>query len=136
MIDISTDPARIDREVIWGYLSNEAYWGRTRTREEVDSQIDQSWRLVGAYDDGAMVGFARALSDGIGLAYLADVFVLPSHQGQGIAQRMLDELIENGPGRDIRWVLFTKDAHTLYEKFGFVPPDDTAMVRPARIRAS
>ena len=131
-IEISVEPSRVDREVVWQYLSTDAYWGRTRSRDDVETQIDLAWRGVGAYDGDALVGFARALSDGIGIAYLADVFVLPSHQGQGIAQRMLDELIEKGPGRDIRWVLFTRDAHGLYEKFGFLPPDEMAMVRPPR----
>jgi GNAT superfamily N-acetyltransferase len=132
--EISTDVERIDRDVIWQYLSTEAYWGRTRTRDDVEAQIDRSWRVVGAYESpsGAMVGFARVLSDGIGLAYLADVFVLPSHQGRGIATAMLEELIERGPGAHLRWTLFTSDAHGLYRKFGFAPPDDTAMVRPAR----
>jgi GNAT superfamily N-acetyltransferase len=79
-----------------------------------------------------MVGFARALSDGLSLAYLADVFVLPEHQGRGIATAMLDELIERGPGAHLRWTLFTSDAHELYRKFGFVEPDRAAMVRPNR----
>ena len=132
--DISTEIARIDRDVIWRYLSTEAYWGRTRTRADVEAQIDRAWRVVGAYEaaSGAMVGFARVLSDGIGLAYLADVFVLPQHQGHGIATAMLEELIERGPGAHLRWTLFTSDAHGLYRKFGFVEPDRTAMVRPAR----
>jgi GNAT superfamily N-acetyltransferase len=131
-IDISTDPARVDLDVVWQYLSTEAYWGRTRSREDIETQVRRSRLVVGAYDGTEMVGFARALSDGIGIAYLADVFVLDSHQGLGIATRMLTELIENGPGRDQRWVLFTRDAHGLYEKFGFAAPDQTAMVRPAR----
>ena len=132
--EISTEFDRIDREVIWGYLGTEAYWGRWRTRELVEAQIDRAWRVVGAYQSstGAMVGFARVLSDGIGLAYLADVFVLPEHQGHGIATAMLEELIERGPGAHLRWTLFTSDAHGLYRKFGFAPADDTAMVRPAR----
>lgn len=131
--EISTEFTRIDRDVIWRYLSTEAYWGRTRTRDDVEAQIDRAWRVVGAYESatGAMVGFARVLSDGIGLAYLADVFVLPDHQGRGIATAMLEELIERGPGAHLRWTLFTSDAHDLYRKFGFTEPDRTAMVRPA-----
>lgn len=132
-IEISSDPTRVDLDAVWNYLSTEAYWGRTRTRDVVEGQVASAWRVVAAYDDGALVGFARAVSDaGLGIAYLADVFVLPSHAGRGIATRMLEELIENGPGRDIRWFLFTKDAHGLYHKFGFEAPDEKAMVRPAR----
>ena len=43
----------------------------------------------------------------------------------------MQTMIEDGPGRDFRWVLFTADAHGLYEQFGFAAPDATAMVRPA-----
>jgi len=46
--EISTEFDRIDREVIWGYLGTEAYWGRWRTRELVEAQIDRAWRVVGA----------------------------------------------------------------------------------------
>ena len=132
--DISTDADRLDRDVIWHYLSTEAYWGRTRTREIVEAQIDRAWRLVGAYETatGAMVGFARALSDGLSLAYLADVFVLDAHRGNDLGKRIVRLMIDDGPGRDFRWTLFTKDAHGLYEQFGFGAPDSNAMVRAAR----
>jgi len=44
----------------------------------------------------------------------------------------VQRMIEEGHGRDFRWVLFTADAHGLYEQFGFAEPDTTAMVRPSR----
>ena len=44
----------------------------------------------------------------------------------------MQTMIEDGPGREFRWVLFTADAHGLYEQFGFAAPDATAMVRPSR----
>lgn len=134
--DFDDDPTRIDRDAVWQWLSTDAYWGRWRTRGDLEAQLDSAWRVVGAYrsDTGALVGFARAVSDGVGFAYLADVYVLPEHEGQGVATRMLSRMIDEGPGSDFRWVLFTKDAHTLYEKFGFASPDETAMVRPAAAR--
>ena len=63
---------RVDLDVVWGYLSTEAYWGRWRPREIVEQQVRTAWRVVGAYeqDSGAMVGFARAFSDGFAFAYL------------------------------------------------------------------
>ena len=135
-MDYELDDAagRIQPEVVWGYLSTNAYWGRWRTRAEIDAQLASAWRVVGAYrsDTGEQVGFARAASDGVGFAYLADVFVLPEHQGNALGKRLMQHIIEDGPGRDFRWVLFTADAHGLYEQFGFVAPDATAMVRPSR----
>ena len=130
--ELDDDPARIDFEVVWQYLSTDAYWGTWRTREQVRSQLDSAWRLVGAYDDGALVGFARAVSDGVGIAYLADVFVLPAYQGKGLGTAIVRRMIDEGPGADLRWMLFTRDAHGLYEKFGFGPPEN-ALERPARL---
>ena len=131
--ELDDDPARIQREVVWGWLSTAAYWGRWRTRAQIETQLDTAWRLVGAYrvDTGDQVGFARAVSDGVGFAYLADVFVLSEHRGHGLGKRILQLMIEDGPGRAMRWTLFTDDAHDLYRQFGFAEPGRTAMVRPA-----
>ena len=131
--DLDDDPSRIQHDVVWAWLSTEAYWGRWRGRADVETQIGNAWRVVGAYrrDTGEQVGFARAVSDGVGFAYLADVFVLDAHRGHGLGKRLLQLMIDDGPGRDLRWTLFTGDAHGLYRQFGFAEPDETAMVRPA-----
>jgi GNAT superfamily N-acetyltransferase len=130
--ELDDDPARIPRDAVWAWLSTEAYWGRWRTREDVEAQLDSAWRLVGAYHAGTdeLVGFARAASDGVAFAYLADVYVVREHQGRGLGKRLLQVMIDDGPGREFRWTLFTADAHGLYEQFGFAAPDATAMVRP------
>jgi len=129
--EIDDDPARVDRDAVWRFLSTEAYWGRNRSRADLEAQLDEAWRLVAAYDgDGATVGFARAVSDGVAFAYLADVYVVEEHRRHGLGKRILQAMIEDGPGREFRWTLFTADAHGLYEQFGFAVPDATAMVRP------
>jgi GNAT superfamily N-acetyltransferase len=130
--EIDDDPARVDRDAVWRYLSTEAYWGRDRSRADVEAQLDGAWRVVGAYDgDGATVGFARAVSDGVAFAYLADVYVDAAARGAGLGTALVRAMIEDGPGRRFRWTLFTQDAHGLYTRFGFAAPDATAMVRPA-----
>ena len=132
-MELSADPSRLDRDWVWRMLSTQAYWGLWRTRADVEAQLDSAWRLIGAYDsDGAQVGFARAVSDGVGFAYLADVIVEEAHRGHGIGKQLVAAMIDDGPGSSFRWTLFTLDAHGLYEQFGFVPPDATAMVRPDR----
>lgn len=133
--EFDDDPARLDVDVIWKFLSTEAYWGRWRTREQIVRQLDNAWRVVGGYvsETGEQVAFARAVSDGVGFAYLADVFVLPEHRGHGLGRQLVSTMIDNGPGADFRWTLFTEDAHDLYRSYGFEVPDHTAMVRPARI---
>ncbi len=134
--ELHGDPRRLPLDDVWTWLSTEAYWGRWRTRSDVDAQLDSAWRVVGAYrcDTGELVGFARAVSDGVGFAYLADVFVIDAHRGHSLGKRLVATMIDDGPGRDFRWTLFTGDAHGLYEQFGFAAPDSTAMVRPSRQR--
>jgi len=131
---LSDAAERVDRDVVWQFLSTEAYWARWRSRADVEQQLDNAWRVVGAYDEesGALVGFARAVSDGVAFAYLADVFVVPAHRGVGLGRRIVATMIDDGPGADFRWTLFTGDAHGLYREFGFAEPEPTAMVRPDR----
>lgn len=85
------------------------------------ASIDGSWRVVGVYESatGRQVGFARAVSDGVTTAYLADVFVIADARGHGLGKELVREMIDNGPGAGLRWMLFTADAHELYRQFGF-----------------
>jgi len=87
----------------------------------VERLVHEATRVVGLYLDGRQVGFARAFSDGVALAYLADVYVLPEHQARRLGVELVREMVENGPYADRRWVLHTRDAHALYERFGFGP---------------
>jgi GNAT superfamily N-acetyltransferase len=130
----NADRDRIDRDWVWGMLSQEAYWGRWRSRAEVEAQLDGAWRVVGVYEpaEQRQVAYARAVSDGIGDAYLADVIVDPRDRGNGIGKLLIRTMIDEGPGSELRWTLFTADAHGLYAQFGFAAPDATAMVRPSR----
>ena len=121
--ELDDDPARIDPAAAVSFLTTEAYWGRWRGEQEIRQQIAAAWRVVGAYDQsGAMIGFARAFSDG-GSAYLSDVYVLPAHRGAGLGRAIVRMMIEDGPGAGWRWMLHTSDAHGLYRSFGFARPD-------------
>ncbi|MFC4946100.1 ACT domain-containing protein [Pseudonocardia sp. GCM10023141] len=131
--EVDDDPARIDRDVAWTFLSTEAYWARWRTRADLETQLDRSWRVVGAYrrDTGEMVAFARAVSDGVSFGYLADVFVLPGARGAGLGTAVTAAVVDDDRTPRVRWTLFTNDAHALYRRFGFVAAGETAMVRPS-----
>jgi ribosomal protein S18 acetylase RimI-like enzyme len=96
--EIDDNPARIDLAAVWQFLSGEAYWATWRTKADVRAQVEGAWRVVGCYDHHRMVGFARALSDGVALAYLADVYVLAEHRGRGIGEALVREMIENAAG--------------------------------------
>jgi GNAT superfamily N-acetyltransferase len=131
---ISDDKQRLDLDWIWSMLSTHAYWARWRSREQVATQIESAWRVIGVYDaeTGDQIGFCRAVSDGVDFAYLADVIVDPGARGNGVGKALVRAMIEDGAGSLFRWTLFTRDAHDLYEQFGFGVPDETAMVRVSR----
>jgi GNAT superfamily N-acetyltransferase len=132
--EFDDNPERIDVDTVWAFLSTQAYWGRWRGRADVERQLSGSWRVVGAYEvsSGRMVGFARAVSDGVSLAYLADLFVVDELRGNGIGKGLVRQMIDNGPGAEFRWMLHTSDAHGLYEQFGFHKPDQTYLERPGK----
>src|SRR5256885_11316204 len=93
--ELDDDRTRLDLDGVWKFLSTEAYWGRWRTREQVDAAIDGSWRVVGAYPGGGQVGFARAFSHGRTSAHLADVFVVDSPRGSGLGEENVREGRDN-----------------------------------------
>lgn len=121
--ELDDDRSRLDRDAVHAFLTA-SYWAEGRTRERQDELIDASGRVVGLYKDGEQVGFARAVDcDAAGFVYLADVYVLDDHRGHGLGLELVREMIEHGPYADRRWVLHTRDAHALYEKFGFAPQE-------------
>src|SRR5262245_62497999 len=89
--EISTDPARLDREAIHAFL-RESYWASDIPREIVDRSIDNALSF-GIYDAGRQVGFARVVTDRATFAYLADVFVLPSHRGKGLSKWLMEVIL-------------------------------------------
>ena len=129
IVELTDDPERVDLDALWDFLSTGAYWGKWRDEEAVRRQVAGAWRVVSAHLDGRMVGFARAVADGVGLAYLADVYVLPEVRGRGVGHALVALMIDEGPGREFRWMLHTLDAHSLYAAFGFAEPPETYMER-------
>jgi len=136
--ELDDDRSRIDREAVHRYLSEESYWARGRPREVQDALVDGSQRVVGLYCDGRQIGFSRTVTDGHVHAYLADVYVLEEYRGRGLGVELVRFSVEESPYTGCRWVLHTADAHGLYRKFGFLPPNESLLERriPARNRLS
>jgi GNAT superfamily N-acetyltransferase len=131
--ELDDDKARIDVAAVFAYLHHESYWAAGRPLETVQAQLDAADRVVGLYTAGGeQVGYSRTALSTAGFAYLADVYVLAAHRGQGLGVELVRETVERGPFAHLRWALKTEDAHELYAKFGFEPPDEKFMERPPR----
>ena len=128
-IELDDDASRVDVAAVHDYLANESYWAEGRPREVVERLVREAQRVVGVYDGERQIGFARAFTDGVSLVYLADVYVLPEYRGRGLGVELVREIVENGPYADLRWVLHTRDAQTLYEKFHFGEPSERLLER-------
>jgi GNAT superfamily N-acetyltransferase len=120
--EISTDPARLDRDLIHGFLSQKSYWARGVSRDVVERCIDNSI-CFGVYRDREQVGFARVVTDRAAIAYLADVFVVSGHRDRGLGKWLVETVMTHPDLQGLRrFMLGTADAHALYERFGFRPP--------------
>ena len=134
--ELDDDRSRVDVDALVTFLTTSAYWGRWRQRPDIEAQLASAWRVVGVYRGEQMVGFARAVSDGVAFGYLADVYVDPDHRGGGLGMAVVRELVEGNGADAFRWMLHTLDAHGLYAKLGFVTPGPDAMERPAPTRST
>jgi GNAT superfamily N-acetyltransferase len=129
--ELDDDPARVDVGEVHRFLCEESYWARGRPRETVERLVCEAARIVGLYGgDGRQLGFARVVSDGVAVAYLADVYVHEDARGRGLGVELVREAVENGPHARLGWFLHTEDAHALYERFGFGSPTRKVLERP------
>jgi len=118
--EITTDKSRLDIGAIHDFLST-SYWSPGIPRTVVERAIANSMCFA-ALADGEQVGFARVVTDKATFAYLADVYVLPEHRGNGVSRKLMEEIIRHPDLQGLRRMLLaTRDAHGLYAKFGFKP---------------
>ena len=116
---ISTDKELLDIDLVQEFLSKESYWANNRTLEQTKTAIDNSI-CFGAYQGDRQIGFARVVSDMATFAYLGDVFILDEFRGHGLGKILMKAVLEYPDLQGLRrWVLATRDAHGLYEQFGF-----------------
>lgn len=120
---ISTDPALLDLDGIHRYLSQDSYWSAGISRAAVARFVQHSL-CFGLYATAGtapvQVGFARLVTDYTTFAWLADVFILENHRGQGLGKWLVKSILAHPDCQGLRrWMLATRDAHGLYEQFGF-----------------
>ena len=122
-LELSDDPARLDLDRVHGWLAT-TYWSPGVARDVVERALAGSW-AVGAYDGGTQVGVARLASDRATFAWLADVFVAPEARGAGVGRALVEAALAQARSWGVRRVMLaTKDAHGLYEGYGFTPLED------------
>ncbi len=125
--EISTDPDRLEMDVIFKFLSEESYWAEGISRAVVERAVANSL-CFGAYQDSKQIGLVRVITDRATFAQIADVFVLDAHRGKGLSKRLMQSVIAHPDLQGLRrLLLLTSDAHGLYSQFGF-----TALGNPAR----
>ena len=117
---LSTDPARLDLDMIHGFLST-CYWSRGIPRELLERSLRHSLPF-GVYHAKEQVAFARVVTDFATVAYVGDVFVLEPWRGRGFSRWMMECMLAHPELQGFRrWFLLTRDAHGLYAKLGFTP---------------
>jgi GNAT superfamily N-acetyltransferase len=118
---ISTDPSRLDMDVIHGFITT-SYWFEGVRRDVMERAVENSLPFGVYAPDGRQVGFCRVVSDFATFAYLMDVFVLDEHRGRKLGVWLIETVVAHPRLQSLRvFRLATKDAHGLYEKFGFRP---------------
>jgi GNAT superfamily N-acetyltransferase len=119
-LEVSSAPERLDLDVIHGFLAA-SYWATHIPRETVERAVANSLSF-GLYRAGTQIGYARFVTDHATFAYLADVFVLPPHRGQGHATWLVGTALTHPTLLGLRRLLLvTRDQHKLYARLGFAP---------------
>lgn len=117
----SNDKLKLQVNVIHNYLANESYWAKNIPLATVKKAIKGSLCFA-VYDNTVQIGFCRIITDNATFAYLADVFILETYRGKGLGKQFMQFVLNYSKLKKLRrFMLATKDAHTLYTKFGFTP---------------
>ncbi|MGY0041462.1 GNAT family N-acetyltransferase [Pedobacter sp. NJ-S-72] len=119
----SDDKSKIDVAAVHLFLSNKSYWAEGIPLETVTKSIENSL-CFGIYKDNQQTGFARWITDRSTFAYLADVYVEEEFRGMGLSKKLMSLMLFHPDLQGLRrYMLATRDAHSLYSQYGFQPLD-------------
>ena len=117
-LEFSADRGRLDVPLIHRVLAD-SYWAENIPLETLQTSIDHSL-CYGVYQGDEQLAFARVVTDQATFAYLADVFVVSERRGEGIGKALVQFILADDRMAAVRrFCLATRDAHSLYESFGF-----------------
>lgn len=125
---ITENKDEMDIDAIHHYLTR-SYWAEGVPKSVVIKAVENSlcFALLAVDMSGneQQVGFARLITDSATFAYLADVYVLEQYRGQGLSKQMMQKVIEHPQLQGLRRIMLaTRDAHGLYEQYGFTTLTD------------
>ncbi len=118
---ITDDASSLNVDTVCDLLAA-TYWAGHRPREKIEKSIQHSICISVLLED-KQVGFARVVTDRAVFAWIADVVVAPEHRGKGLGKAIVQFIQDHPEIPSSRQLLGTRDAHGLYEKFGFRPYD-------------
>jgi GNAT superfamily N-acetyltransferase len=119
---LTTDPDRLAPEAVHALLAAHAYWAAGRSLDTVRASMESSLNFGALHVGGTLAGFSRVVSDYATFAWLCDVVVHPEHRGRGLSRALMEAVVGHPRLQGLkRFVLATRDAMGLYEKFGFGP---------------
>ena len=106
------------------FLANRSYWAAGHFERSARRSLDHSL-CFGLYERWRQVGFARVVTDRATFAWLCDVFVLEAYRGRGLSKWLVRSVKGHPALQGLRRTLLgTRDAHGLYERYGFTPLAD------------
>jgi GNAT superfamily N-acetyltransferase len=114
---VTDDQSRADIDFVHASL-NTTYWAENRPRRVVEKSLKKSV-LLSLFEGDEQIGFARIVSDEATFAWICDVFVHPEHRGKGLGVWLMECTMAHPAMEVPLQILATRDAHGLYEKFGF-----------------
>ncbi len=124
---IDTDKSLLSVDRVKEFLSD-SYWASERSKELIEKTIMNSF-CYGVYQEEEMVGFARVVSDCATMGWICDVYIDKRHRGKGLGKKLIVCILETPEFENIRCSLVTRDAHALYEQFGFERVESRFMSR-------
>ena len=111
-------------------LLHTTYWAEKRAPEVIRKSIENSI-VFGVYtaDTNDLIGMARVITDFATTFYLADVVIDEKYCGNGIGKKLISTIVSDKRFSSLLGILVTRDAHGLYEHFGFKRDTERAMTR-------